>query len=125
MVVDWTKIKHFKPYETECRCGCGKNDPSHELMVLMDKFREDVNRPVHINSLCRCAEHNRNEGAEDTSSHVKSPTEAVDIEAVTKRHRFQTIRFFIEEGFDRLGIARGFIHGDLDQNKTGEITWLY
>ena len=125
MIVNWGEIRHFKPYETECRCGCGKNDPSHQLMLLLDKFRDDVNRPVHINSLCRCNRHNRDEGAKETSSHVKSPTEAVDLEAKTQRHRFQTLRFFIEEGFERLGIGREFIHGDLDAAKTHEITWLY
>lgn len=125
MVVDWAEITHFEPYETQCRCGCGRNDVDHNVMLLMDKFREGIGRPVYFHSVCRCIIHNRNEGSEDTSSHTISPVTAVDIEAKTKRDRFKTLEFLIKEGFTRIGIARTFIHADLDENKTQEISWLY
>ena len=125
MPVDWSKINHFRPYETECRCGCGKNDVTHELMEDMDKFRNKVNRPVHFHSVCRCERHNRDEGGAFDSSHKKNPTEAVDIEAKTMRHRYQTLEFLILEGYNRIGIAKTFIHGDKDEAKTQEISWLY
>ena len=126
-IVKWKEIINFEPYETECRCGCGRNDVSHELMLLMDKFRFKVNRPVHFASVCRCLQHNEDEGAEFSSSHVNGPVVAVDIVATTSKQRFETIEFLILNGFTRIGIAKGFIHGDFDARpvKVKRIVWLY
>jgi len=125
MIVDWNEVKHFKPYETECKCGCGKNDPDHRILALADKWRELKGSYAEFSSVCRCLEHNRNEGSKDTSSHAKSPCLAGDLEYGGKRERFLLLQLLIDEGITRIGIAKTFMHYDFDTEKAEEIAWLY
>lgn len=108
--------------EFDCPC-CGEN---HMIQPTFDRFvlaRQISNVPYVINSGWRCKKHNKEVGGSDTSSHPLGS--AGDIKSTTSAHRFQVIRGLREAGFNRIGIAKTFIHADDDRHKTPGVIWLY
>jgi hypothetical protein len=124
-MLDWTQIEHFKSYETKCKCGCGKNNPSIRLMSFLDSLRNYLGRPVNLRSVCRCFARNESEGGALGSSHTNDPTDAVDIEVLDSKTRFEVLEYAIKSDVVRIGIAKTFIHVDFDRNKSQKISWLY
>lgn len=121
-------MKYFKEHEIVCKCGCGANWMSHELEWIMDQVREEAGIPLIVESGCRCRKHNKNEGGKEDSAHISEEgnrCEAVDFRANTSRTRFKILRAMINVGFHRIGIAKTFIHGDIDRTKDSQVVWLY
>ena len=120
--------RYFKPYEIECRCGCGANNFSKETLAKLDNARGLANIPFVLSSACRCEEHNDNEGGKEHSSHISTDDRectAVDIETKSSRHRFLILESLLLAGFTRIGIAKSFIHADTDSSKASSVTWVY
>ena len=65
--------KHFHPKSDKmmlCPC-CGKGNPSVAILMLLEVVRTWFNKPVTINSMCRCTKYNRVVGSKtDLSRHV-------------------------------------------------------
>lgn len=114
---------NFKLTEFECKCGCGTNCISKELVRKLDMAREIAGVPFIINSGCRCEKHNKASGGTTESAHVEGL--AVDIKATDSRTRYLIINALIAVGFNRIGIAKTFIHADIDGNKDPKVVWLY
>lgn len=72
---------HFHAWEFECSCGCGygtkPGDVSEKLLAALEDLREILDAPIHINSGCRCPDHNRRIGGKRNSQHLRGT--AVDI----------------------------------------------
>lgn len=121
-------MKHFPNYEIECKCGCGANLISRELEFLLDLWREEAGIPIALSSACRCRNHNSSEGGKYDSAHISEEgnrCEAVDASALDSRTRFKLLKAAISVGFHRIGIAKTFIHVDIDRTKDPQVTWLY
>jgi uncharacterized protein YcbK (DUF882 family) len=114
--------RHFSRHEFECSCGCGFDQVQDELVVRLEKVRENFG-PLTINSGCRCDLHNRRVGGSPTSSHLCGL--AVDLGCSNSLSRFNLLRFLLAEGFQRIGIGRDFIHVDRDLGKPKSLIWLY
>jgi len=67
----------FKREEFACKCGCGFDVVDEELLGVLEDLRLEFDKPVYINSGCRCAVHNKAEGGSKNSQHVFG--KAVDI----------------------------------------------
>ena len=53
--LSWDNVKHFKPGEFTCGCGCGYNVIKLRLVYILEDIRSHFgNRPVIITSGCRC-----------------------------------------------------------------------
>ena len=63
-------------------------------------------------------------GGSEKSSHLVGNATAVDIACDNSRYR-QKLLAAMMPVFDRVGIAKTFIHCDVDPNKTAEVVWLY
>ena len=96
---------------------------SVHFLDKLDDAREYANIPFHINSAYRTKEHNAKIGGKPNSSHLKGL--AVDIKATDSRTRFLVLQALISVGFNRIGIAKTFIHVDDDESKSKEVAWLY
>lgn len=72
----------FDESEFSCRCGCGFNIVSPELIAVLERLRNHFNSPVIINSGCRCQEYNRKIGGARESQHVQGT--AADIVVMFK-----------------------------------------
>lgn len=116
--------KNFTIQEFECKCGCGANDISMDLVDRLQELRDAVGMPLSVTSGVRCADWNREMGGSEASSHITGNSTAVDIACTSSRNRY----IILEKAvliFDRVGIAKNFIHCDVDPNKTAGVVWVY
>lgn len=75
---------YFQREEFECPCGCGFDTVDYELVRVLDDIRAYFNKPVTINSGCRCTSRNHSVGGSTKSQHLygKAADIAIkDIEA--------------------------------------------
>ncbi|SVA45236.1 uncharacterized protein METZ01_LOCUS98090 [marine metagenome] len=114
--------QNFDLEEYACKCGCGVADIKQELAVKVQQVRDLVGRPIAINSGVRCARHNGNIGASETSSHIGGW--AADLGYTGSGERYQLLNAAFQI-FDRVGIAKNFIHVDVDSTKSSRVVWIY
>ena len=114
--------KYFKEAEFACP-GCGENEISTKLIDMLEVARATSLIPFHINSGYRCRKHNKKVGGNRLSAHKKGL--AADIRAKTSKDRYRIINGLIDAGFTRIGIAKTFIHVDIDSSKPQCIIYLY
>ena len=93
------------------------------LLSMLDKARYIAGIPFVINSAYRTKEHNLKIGGKPNSSHLKGL--AVDISCKDSRSRFIIINALIKAGFNRIGVAKTFIHADIDKSKSNNVIWTY
>ena len=111
----------YEEFDSPDKLGSGKNMKPHVLDML-DVARGSAGIPFKINSGFRTEHHNRLIGGSPTSSHLNGF--AVDIHCVDSSSRERIIYGLVKAGFQRIGIAKTFIHTDLDPFKKPSI-WLY
>jgi hypothetical protein len=121
MAVDWTKVRHFKPEEFACKCGCGLNNPNPQVIYDVDACRERLGLPLTITSGCRCSKHDADPAVGGTGHgpHTPSPAngecDAVDIAAVADTLKFRILEFFFKLGYVRLESSNLHVHVDRAQ----------
>ena len=113
---------NFSKAEYACKCGCGKDDIKDELAIKVQQVRDILNRSIKINSGIRCPDHNTSIGSKLTSSHIGGW--AADLGYSGSAHRYELLNAVMQV-FDRVGIAKTFIHVDVDANKTAGVVWMY
>lgn len=114
--------EHFSRKEIVCRCGCGKDSISPDVVSLLEKIRARVG-PLTITSGVRCSKHNRAQGGKADSAHVSGL--AVDIACTNSTQRFAIIAAAMKEGCNRIGVHPSFVHLDLDTFKPTGVIWMY
>jgi len=121
-------FEHYKAEDLACKCGCGTNNVSNELVVKLNQMCHRVGRMLDVTSCCRCIQHNRHIKSNDDSSHVSSGKRsctAVDISTIGSRERYQVLHAAIMVGFDRIGVGTTYVHVDVDTGKSPDVVWLY
>jgi len=108
------EAKYFKEDEFKCPC-CGRIVVDEVLIGKLDSAREIAGTPFKLNSAYRCEKHNDEVRGTPASSHLKG--RAVDINVNTSKDRYLVIEGLIRAGFTRIGIAKDFIHADVDFEK--------
>ncbi len=96
---------------------------SKELLSKLDMIREEFGKPIHINSGYRTEAHNEKVGGTSKSSHLKGL--AADVACKSSADRFELLNLFIKHGINRIGVAKSFIHVDIDKNKVQNVIWTY
>ena len=66
----WDSIKYFKKSEFTCKCGCGLNNISLNIVKIADDVREHFNNRAIVTSGTRCAKHNKEVGGVSNSKHL-------------------------------------------------------
>lgn len=115
-------MKHFKMGEFACSC-CGEVDMDDTLLGMLNEARETAGVPFVITSGFRCEEHNANVGGTKGSAHTLGY--AVDIAATNSRNRLVIVQALLKAGFNRIGIAKTFVHVDVDESKPQNVMWVY
>jgi zinc D-Ala-D-Ala carboxypeptidase len=119
---DKVNLKYFKKSEFTCKCGCGETVISDDLLYSLDEAREFAKLPFVISSGYRCENHPESK-KNPTSSHIKGL--AVDIKCTDSKTRAIIMDALGYVGFRRFGIAKSFIHVDIDNEKSNPVIWLY
>tara|TARA_R100000742_G_C4248778_1_gene67331 strand:+ start:404 stop:805 length:402 start_codon:yes stop_codon:yes gene_type:complete len=99
------------------------NFMKEDFLIALDKARDIAGIPFKINSGYRTIEHNATVGGVENSSHIAGL--AADVHCTDSRERFVMIAAFIAAGFTRIGVAKTFIHVDLDKDKSQRVAWMY
>jgi uncharacterized protein YcbK (DUF882 family) len=92
-------------------------------LQIIDKARDLFAKPIHINSGMRTVERNALVGGSKNSSHLRGL--AIDVACDNSRDRFRLIEIFMLLGINRIGIAKTFIHIDIDPEKDHDVIWTY
>ena len=124
---------YFTPSELSCKCEkCtpyGELGVSFKLVEKLEQLRKLYKLPIKINSGFRCKDHpltiSRPE-SKGISSHAKGL--AADISAKTSRERYALVQLIMKHDlFSRIGVSGkdGFIHVDIDRDKSDQLIWVY
>lgn len=125
MIIRWSRghapqhvARHFHLGEFECGCHCETQIIDSGLLDLLDTLREDIGGSIIIKSGYRCEKHNKAVGGAKKSRHLLGlaadiSTNSVSMEELEKR---------CEKYFQRIGVAKTFIHVDCDE---GKAKWIY
>jgi uncharacterized protein YcbK (DUF882 family) len=89
----------------------------------LSKARELAAIGFKITSAYRSPAHNAKVGGVPSSSHTIG--RAVDIYAPTSRQKYIIINALLQAGFNRIGVAKNFIHVDDDPSKDEDVIWTY
>lgn len=104
-----------------CVPSCSVRDfDSNFLDVLYSVWRL---QPFTISSGFRSVDYERSRGRSGKSSHCKGL--AADIVCLSNRERFFLVSHFLSFGINRIGIAKNFIHVDLDGSLPEPRIWTY
>ena len=123
-------MKYFKKSEFLCSC-CQEEKMQPIFLQLIDETRHLARIPFIVNSGYRCEKKQqelRDQGLQTTRKGDKSPHEkglAVDIKVKDSFDRYQIIRAWLTIGGNRYGIAKTFVHLDLDYSRKLFKTWYY
>ena len=117
-------LKNFKleEFDSPDEVGSGYR-MDMDFLRRLDTARGIAGIPFKINSGYRTAAHNTLVGGRVGSSHKKGL--AVDIGYTGSRERYIILKALMEVGITRFGIAKTFIHCDVDNNKDEDVIWLY
>ena len=89
----------------------------------LSKARELAAIGFKITSGYRSPAHNEKVGGVPSSSHTLG--HACDIYAPTSRQKYIIINALLQAGFNRIGVAKNFIHVDDDPSKNEDVIWTY
>ena len=117
-------MKYFKLEEFDSPDEPGSGKHMHkEILHMLDAVRKDYGKPIKINSGYRTEIRNKKIGGVADSSHLKGL--AADISCGNSFDRFKLLNLLLEVGFNRIGIAKSFIHVDIDKSKSQNVIWGY
>lgn len=118
--MNWNLIKHFNRGEFLCKCGCGQERMEFDFVEKLDKVRNSTLLPIIINSGYRCLRHDKEEGG--SGNHTTGM--AADIKCSDSRTRYMLLKELVKH-FNRIGVAKTFIHVDDVPGKDPEVCWMY
>ena len=109
-------------------CNSPDAPDSYEQMDVaflnkLTKAREIASIGFKITSGYRTPDHNEKVGGVSNSSHTLG--HAVDIYAPTSRQKYIIINALLQAGFNRIGVAKNFIHVDDDPSKNEDVIFTY
>lgn len=112
--------QNFSRIEFECGCNCGFDNISPLLIEKLQQLRDELGRPVRINSGCRCASHNEEVGGASASSHLGGFAADIDCSSNDARMRIIPV---VCRLFRRVGVYDRWVHVDVDGEKDQDILW--
>ena len=118
---------NFQEFDSPDEIGSGMpteqgGKMNKEFLFKLDEARMMAGTPFRITSGYRTESHNKKVGGVKGSSHTKGC--AVDIAVNSGLQRSAIVCALAKVGFTRIGIAKTFVHVDLDKEKQNSI-WLY
>ena len=93
---------NFSRYEFACRCGCGFDKPSDELVDHLQLMRDYLNEGITITSGCRCPAHNKQFGG--LPEHEDG--DGADLAVPTSLMAFKLMQAAYHTGFQRIGYGK-------------------
>ena len=100
------RFPNFTRDEFACKCGCGFDEIDPLIVTTLQRLRDEVQRPVIVNSGCRCAEHNLKVGGRPAvpsipgtgSRHLYGKAADIKIDGMTSIQIIDVIRRLYLDG---------------------------
>ena len=99
---------NYHEFDSPDAIGSGEHMMDEDFLEMLDRARHLAGVPFKINSGYRTKEHNKKVGGKTNSAHTMGC--AADIHCVDSRSRCYILGALLEVGFNRIGIAKTFIH---------------
>lgn len=114
----WTwRFPNFTREEFACGCGCGFDDIDPLIVSTLQRLRDEVQRPVIVNSGCRCKSHNAAVNGSKTSQHLKGKAADIRIDGMTSQQIIDILRRLYLGGEIYVGYAYAIngrsVHADV------------
>jgi zinc D-Ala-D-Ala carboxypeptidase len=116
--------RNFTSKEFQCP-DCGLNNMSQTMINTLQKIRDRLGVPMHINSGSRCATRNKLDGGKPNSAHCKGFAVDIAVPKAASGLRYSIIAYALQEGIKRVGIGDNFIHLDIDPILPQNQIWIY
>lgn len=110
--------KDFDSSEFMCPCGCKTFVKNDDLVYKLQKIRDRLGKPITVTSGTRCTIHDREVGGVG-ESHINGC--AADIYC---EDRYELLKYAMQL-FNRVGIAKQWIHVDVDTRLPQKVYWIY
>ena len=95
----WTwRFPNFERDEFVCPCGCGFDDIDPLLVTTLQRLRDEVQRPVVVNSGCRCRSHNAAVKGAPQSQHMQGKAADIRIDGMTSQQIIDILRRLYLDG---------------------------
>lgn len=107
---------HFSRSEFACKCGCGFSTPDPELVHVLEDLRRHFNKPVTINSACRCESHNKRVDGASNSAHLFGIAADVVVKDVPPAAVYAHLNGELDDCYG-IGSYTTFTHIDVRDNK--------
>ena len=115
--------KNFTREEFDCNCNCGVCEMPinvyHNVVKVANQLqvlRDELGKPIHINSAYRSEEYNASIGGVKSSQHIMGRASDIAIKGMTPLEVYNTIERLIENGDmlqGGLGLYDSFVHYDI------------
>lgn len=108
--------QNFNRSEFACRCNCGFDTLSADLIAATQEIRDHFNSPVRINSACRCKARNKEVGGARKSKHLEGIAADIVVDDVNPDivHRYLLDKYPNSHG---IGKYKTFTHIDVRTKK--------
>lgn len=115
----WDNIKHFKKNEFTCKCGCGINNISIELVKVLEEIRNHFGQSCIVTSGCRCATHNKRVGGVQGSRHVVGKAADIYVKGVSSSTLLAYTKSLVNQGklrytYTNNSNMNGVVHVDVN-----------
>ena len=95
----WTwRFPNFTRDEFACGCGCGFDEIDPLLVSTLQRLRDEVQRPVIVNSGCRCKSHNSAVKGAPNSQHMRGKAADIRIDGMTSQQIVDILRRLYLDG---------------------------
>ncbi len=116
--------EYFTEREFEnCSPACSLQDMRQETMNRLDEARRIAGIPFVLSSAYRSSAWDKERGRSGTGAHTLGC--AVDIRCASDAARWKIVDALIAAGFERIGIAKTFIHADDSDMHSQRVVWVY
>lgn len=116
--------KYFSESEFKrCVPPCSLQDMNQHLMTRLDNARYQAGIPFVLNSAFRSVAYEKSKGRNANSAHTRGL--AVDIRCNTSQNRMKILKSLLDNGFNRIGIGKTYIHADIDKSLPQNVVWHY
>lgn len=92
------RFPNFTREEFACGCGCGFDDIDPLIVTTLQRLRDEVQRPVVVNSGCRCRSHNAAVKGAPNSQHMRGKAADIKIDGMTSQQIIDVIRRLYLDG---------------------------
>ena len=77
--------KNFSRHEFACKCGCGLDNISAKLVLILQEVRDHFGLPIKVNSGLRCPKKNKKVGGAKNSQHLFGKAADIQIPGVSPK----------------------------------------